>query len=131
MTLTEKIKTLNLPKGEYVVVGGGVLEILGLRQAGDIDLAVTPAIHQKLRETGEWDEEIIHDKIFLKKDDFEINLDVTWPDFQVPLQEIIDQAMIIDDIRFMNLKHLRQFKQALGREKDLKDLALLDEYEKV
>ena len=73
MNIIEKIKELNLPKDQYVVIGSGVMDILGIRRANDIDLSVTKELHQKLRETGKWEEYENYGKIFLKKDVFEIN----------------------------------------------------------
>jgi len=126
----DRVKALKLPKGEYVIIGGGVMEALGLRLAGDIDIAVTQKLHEQLRATGEWDEVELYGKIFLQKDGIEINPEVSWPGFSKSAEEIIAEATMIEGVPFMNLRHLREFKQALGREKDLKDLALLDEYEK-
>jgi len=36
MDIIEKIKNLDFPSGQYVVVGGGILVALGLREARDI-----------------------------------------------------------------------------------------------
>jgi hypothetical protein len=57
MTIISRIKQLRLPYGQYVVVGSGTLEVLGIRQAADIDIAVLPALHTALRATGKWDED--------------------------------------------------------------------------
>ena len=53
MTIISRIKQLRLPYGQYVVVGSGTLDALGIRQAADIDIAVLPALHTALRATGE------------------------------------------------------------------------------
>ena len=45
MNIIEKAKKLNFPAGEYVIVGSGTLDALGIRQANDLDVAVLPELH--------------------------------------------------------------------------------------
>lgn len=130
MDIIKKIKRLNFPFGQYVVIGSGILEVLGLRKAEDIDIAALPELYAQLRATGVWKEEERYDKIFLKRDDIEINPKLSWSDYSTSAEEAIASAVIIEGVPFMNLKELRKFKQALGREKDRVDIALIDKYEK-
>jgi hypothetical protein len=128
MNIIEKIKELNLPKDQYVVIGSGVMDILGIRRANDIDLSVTKELHQKLRETGKWEEYENYGKIFLKKDVFEINGELNWDKYKTTTEEVIKTAFLIDGIPFMNTEELIKFKMAFGREKDFKDIELIKEY---
>ncbi|MEI7688830.1 MAG: NUDIX domain-containing protein [Candidatus Nomurabacteria bacterium] len=128
MDLIQKIKELNFPKGQYVVVGSGVLDILGIRKASDIDIVVTKDLHQKLRESGEWEEDERYGKIFLKKDIYEIIPQLNWEKYNTTTEEAIASALIIEDTPYMNLYELIKFKTALGREKDAKDIELINEY---
>ena len=128
MNLIQKIKELNFPKDQYVVVGSGILDVLGIRTASDIDIAVTKDLHQKLRELGNWEENERHDKIFLKKDVYEIIPQLNWEKYNTNTEEVISSALIIEDIPFMNLFELIKFKTALGREKDFMDIKLINEY---
>lgn len=128
MGVVNKVKNLKLPFGKYVVIGSGIFEPLGIRLAGDIDIAALPELHEQLRSTGKWEEEIRYNKIFLKRDKIEINPELSWSDYQTTTEEAIASATVIDDIPFMNLDELRKFKKALGREKDIKDIQLIDEY---
>jgi hypothetical protein len=128
MNIIEKIKELNLPKDQYVVIGSGVMDILGIRRANDIDLSVTKELHQKLRETGKWEEYENYGKIFLKKDVFEINGELSWDKYKTTTEEVIKTAFLIDGIPFMNTEELIKFKMAFGREKDFKDIELIKEY---
>ena len=50
MNILQKVKELNLPEGSYVVEGSGVLDVLGIREANDIDLVVSPEVYEKLKE---------------------------------------------------------------------------------
>jgi len=128
MNIIEKAKELNFPEGEYIIVGSGPLEALGIRHASDIDIAVTPKLLERLRATGDWEEEVKYGKTFLKKEKIDIIPQLSWDEYPTSTEEAIDSAMIIDGIYFMNLKELRKFKEALGREKDFADIALIDAY---
>ncbi len=128
MNILTKIKKLNFPIDKYVVVGSGILEVLGIRTALDIDIVVTSDLHVKLRETGEWKEEERYGYIFLKKDVFEIIPKLDWEDYKTTTEEAIESAFFIEDVPFMNLEELVKFKTALGREKDFKDIELIKNY---
>ncbi|MBP6911795.1 MAG: hypothetical protein KBB88_01165 [Candidatus Pacebacteria bacterium] len=132
MNIIEKIKELNFPKGQYVVVGSGILDVLGIRKSNDIDIAVTESLHKKLKESGEWEEHKRYEmiRVFLKKDVYEIIPQLNWEDYDTTTEEAISSATIIEDIPFMNLNELIKFKTALGREKDFKDIELIKEYQK-
>lgn len=131
LSLTDKVKALNLPLDEYVVAGAGILEALNIRETNDIDLAVTPYLHKKLRESGEWEEEEKYGKIFLKKDKIDVIPKLDWEEYNTTTEDAIQTATIIDGIPFMNLDELCKFKTALGRDKDFKDIELIREYQKV
>lgn len=128
MTIFEKVKNLNFPLGQYVVVGSGTLEALGIRPAQDLDIAVTPELYERLRATGEWQEEERYGKIFLKKSGVDIIPQLSWEQYSTTTEEVIASAIIIDGVPFMSPGELIRFKLALGRKKDEEDIALLREY---
>lgn len=127
-SIIEKIKVLNLPPDQYVVIGSGTMAALGIREASDIDMSVLPELHKKLRESGEWEEDVRYGKVFLKKDDFEINPGLSWEGYNTSTAEAIKSALIIDGVPFLNLDELKKFKRALGRDKDFADIRLIDDY---
>lgn len=128
MNITEKLKSLNLPADQYVVISSGILDVLGIRKANDIDLSITKELHDELRKTGDWEEDVRYGKVFLLKEDIEINPEVSWDDYKTTTKELIETAQVIDGINFMNLEEVIKFKKALGREKDFKDIELIEEY---
>jgi 8-oxo-dGTP diphosphatase len=128
MNIIQKIKELNFPKDQYVVVASSILDVLGIRKALDLDIAVTKDLFKKLRETGEWEEVEKYNKIFLKKEGFDIIPQLNWENYSTTTKEAISSALMIEDIPFMNLDELIKFKTALGREKDFKDIELIKEY---
>jgi hypothetical protein len=129
MNIIEQIKKLKLPFGQYVIIGSGPMDVLGIRQAHDIDIAVMPELFKTLHASGEWEEEERYGKIFLMRDGLDINPELSWSDYPTTTAEAIASALVIDGISFMNLEELKRFKTALGREKDKADVALIEAYQ--
>jgi hypothetical protein len=130
MNITEQVKKLHLPIGQYVVIGSGILDALGIRPAHDIDIAVTPKLFKTLQISDEWEREERYGKIFLKKDNLDINPQLSWSEYPTTTEDAIASALIINGIPFMNLEELKKFKSALGREKDKIDIALIETYQR-
>lgn len=55
MNILEKVKALNLPSKQFVVMGGAVLELKGIRKSNDIDIIVTKDLFDKLKEDSTWE----------------------------------------------------------------------------
>ena len=128
MTITERVRELDLPFGKYVIIGSGIMDALGIRTAGDVDIAILPELHKELLASGEWEQEEKYGHIHLKREGVEITPDLPWEAYATTTQEAIDSATVIDGIPFMNLEELKKFKKALGREKDYRDIDLIDTY---
>lgn len=47
MNIFAKLKELDFPPGQYVVVGGA-MEAHGIRKSNDLDILVTPKLYQQL-----------------------------------------------------------------------------------
>lgn len=128
MNIIERIKELDFPIGQYVVIGSGILDALGIRTANDIDIAVMPKLFKTLHASGEWKEEERYGKIFLMRNGVDINPGLSWSDYPTTTEEAIASASIINGVPFMNLEELKKFKTALGREKDKADVTLIEAY---
>lgn len=117
--IIEKIKSLNLPENKYVVIGSGTLAALGIRDANDIDISVTHELLNQLNDVKDWKEKGV-----------DIQAELLNGNYSVSTEELIKSAIIIDGIRFMNLDELIRFKKAMGRDKDLQDIELINTYQK-
>lgn len=126
--LVKKVNSLNLPKGKYVVVGSGILGILGLREVNDIDLVVDPDILYRFLKTGDWRKEEKYGTVFLHKGDITMFSRLSWEDYQTTREEAIETAEYIQGIPFLNIKETIKFKKALNREKDKRDIKILESY---
>lgn len=123
--IIEKIKALNFPKDQYVVIGSGTMAALGIREANDVDISALPSLYETLFQNEEWNRENHNGCILLKKDGIEVATGLLWNTYPLSTQEAIDSAITIEGIHFLNLEHLVKFKQAIGREKDFKDIELI------
>lgn len=120
------MKDLNLPQGHYVIVGAGSLAAYDLRETSDIDLVVTEDLFRLLAEQG-WEIQNRTDgKTALKHGHAEAFLDVNAEGFRPTTEELLERAVIIDGVPFASLEDVRAFKIAYGREKDRRDVKLID-----
>jgi hypothetical protein len=54
MGIFKKLKELDFPLGEYVLVGSGPLAARGIREASDLDIAVTDKLWRQLFDSGDY-----------------------------------------------------------------------------
>lgn len=103
------------------------MDVLGIRKAEDIDILVSPRLYNELENKG-WKK---HEKYNILQDKDKICGAKVTLDFMkenYSLEEIMPFAVIIDDIPFMSLEMLADAKRQMGREKDLRDIKLIEEY---
>ncbi|OGZ73116.1 MAG: hypothetical protein A2908_01130 [Candidatus Staskawiczbacteria bacterium RIFCSPLOWO2_01_FULL_38_12b] len=128
MNIFERVKSLHFPTGEYVVIGAGILEVLGIRDTRDVDVIVSPELFKKLKESKVYTEEIRWGKLFLVGEKIDIGSKLDWENYSTLIEEAISTATIINEVPFLNLQETIKFKKAMGREKDFKDIELIKEY---
>lgn len=132
-TVFERAKDLALPRGHYVIVGGS-MEAHGIRRARDIDLVVDTELFYDLEQKG-W-VPYAPTPIFmgatwgrLEKDDVQVNTEISWMGERfAETENIIREAEIINEFPFAPLQILAMWKKARGREKDIKDVSLIENY---
>lgn len=121
----DRIKALHLSSHEYVVIGGAVLEFLGLRQTTDVDLVVSQKVYDQLlhSKTDKW-KEYVHDngKHILSRSGYKIM--TQWMGKKI--HDLQKSAFLVNDIPLMGLKDLIECKAQLGRKKDLEDIEIIN-----
>lgn len=131
-TFADKVKALNLPLDQIIVIGSGILDQLGIRPASDIDLAVSSDLMKKLsEESGDWLKKFDdNQRFYFVKDDGSAEVWDGWEfDRQaVSYDDLLDYAVKYDGVRFVDLEFLRKWKSWRGREKDVRDVELIDEW---
>ncbi len=135
MSNFDSLKFLNLPIWKYVIVGSGFLSIKWIREANDIDILVKKELRDSLIQ--KYPKNIVLANLDRKDGDEVIRFDDKWIEIfkdwiYLYWQEnnMIDSADIINWLPFINSKYFKERKSKMGREKDIKDLQLLSEYEK-
>ena len=137
MEIADRVKSLGLPFGKYVVVGGA-MEAFGIRKANDIDIVATEDLFHELMKKG-WKlcvcekcqkryEEGSSDRM-LKGDGVDVMSEYSYgAAYHADTDEIIKNAAIIDGVPFVQLEELLKWKKAARREKDLKDIKLIETF---
>ena len=126
-SIIDRVKTLGLPESEFIVIGSGVMDVLGLRESHDIDLVASKALFTQLALIG-WEERKQHGVDMLMRDDAEV-----WPSWyhlghHHTLNELLRRSVEIKGVRFVSPDFLLEWKRAAHREKDLPDIKLLEEH---
>src|SRR5689334_11466771 len=131
MNIFEEIEKTNLPKDDFMVLGSGILAALGIREVGDIDLLVKPALFDQLRKDG-WQYEIIEiegrQREKISSGIIEAFKDFWWEGGSLEPEVGIAMSERIHGIAFLLLRVLLDVKRAMAREKDIQDVALIEEY---
>ena len=117
--LIERVKALPFPKEDYWVITGGAMVLYGLReQTHDIDMGCTSRLADELEQQGA--------EVSIRKDGTrKLVLD---GDMEIMENWLYDRVETVEDIPVISLKGLKEMKLSLGREKDLRDVALIDAY---
>lgn len=126
------LEHLNLPAGEYVVTGGACLTIRGLRETDDLDLFITDRLYSELVGRG-WQETAIGKRrpyLISEIKNIPIQAFSVWEGkgWQPRIDQYLAQPEFVEGIPLMPLSELYAWKKSIRREKDLRDLVLIDSY---
>ncbi len=130
MDIFQRIKKFDLPLGKYAVFGSALLDVWGLRHANDLDIIVTPELYDQLKSEG-WEEKQANGFVMLIKDDANVTTVQDKPtngDYFPDRIQLISEATIINDCPFVKVEEVIACKTAYGRQKDLNDIKMLQDY---
>ena len=114
--IEQRLRALGLPEEEYWVAAGSAMVLYGIKEeTGDIDLGCSSKLADRLEAEGYPAENLADgSRKFLMGRDIEV--------FEGWLFDRVESA---DGFPVISLKGLVMMKEALGREKDLADLATI------
>lgn len=113
------LKKYNFDKDKYVVLSTGSLVVQGIKdKARDIDIAVSEDYFKYLLDNYKCELEYAPTNAY--EIDNVINFGTNYYD--------TENVIYIDGIRFQNLNSVIEFKKVLGREKDINDIKLIENY---
>ena len=112
--ITEALAAFPYDRGEYWVVAGAAMVLYGIRpKTGDVDLGCSRALADRLEADG---------YLYRKRDDgtrwFRFGTDI-----EIFEEWLYDRTETVGGFRVISIEGLIEMKMALGREKDLRDIA--------
>lgn len=118
--LLSLLNSLDLPKGEYYILGGGSLLMCGLRETTtDLDLCVSNLLFEQLRKKYNLREEDKNECGFYRiSEKVEI----------VPSEKSSFTMMEVDDYHIEDLKRILNFKKLRNLPKDQNDIENIENY---
>ena len=117
--IIEKLKMFPYDSKDYWVITGAAMVLYGIREVThDIDMGCTADMADKLEKAG-YLYKITSDgnRRFKIGDDIEVF--ENW---------LFDKVVTVEGIPVISIKGLTEMKQRLGREKDKRDIRLIEEY---
>ncbi len=127
------LRSYNFPIGHYAIAASGPMGIRNLREINDIDLIVSPELWDVLADQfGVTDENGVK-KIVLPGKAIEAVREGSFyskpAESGMPtVEERIRKAEIIEGLPFDSLENTLYFKKLMGREKDLRDISIIENW---
>lgn len=128
MNVFKEIRELNLPFGQYVVVGGAIMAAHGIKDTQDVDLVVTEDLFEKLKQRGWKEHKRPNGEPGLEYKVFEAYLDVNCGNHNPKTEDLIAGAEIINGVPFISLEELIKFKKEYARPKDLEHIKTIEQH---
>lgn len=127
------LREFNLPAHQYAIIGSGPLGIRNIKAIGDIDIIVTPKLWATFAEKyGITDENGVKKIVFpggVIEAFYEGSFYTAPADDQAPTMDSrIKNAEIIDGLPFDSIENVLYYKRKDAREKDLKDILLIEKW---
>jgi len=127
--LFQKVKELKLPENKYALFGSAPMGIRGLKECSDIDLVVTEDLWQEFKNKQGWEYKITENSVeYIQNSDSNIEIWHDWRPWYQDVMPFIDNSEIIDNLPFVRLEYVLEWKRQFGREKDLKDVEIIEEF---
>jgi len=120
MKFIEELKKLNLPQDKFAIFSSGCMAIRNLRENKDIDILVREDLWQELIKNHS-----LNEKGMIEIGNVEISRTVK---HLTNIDKLIDNAEIINGLRFVRLDNILVWKRKMRREKDIKDIKLIENY---
>lgn len=113
------LKEMNLPLNQYWITSGAALVIHGVKETTrDIDLGCTTELVEAFLKKG-CKYKVVEDNSRIVEVNDNIEILENW---------FVEKVEFIDELPVGSLKSIKKQKAELGREKDMKDIKLIDEF---
>lgn len=133
--IKSKLSQLSLTPENSIVIGSGILNALKIRESNDIDVIVDIETYNRLKLNPQFTVTQPFGLDVLQYDVYEIGTGWNMTDINkaYSFQEIFDNSVVIDEVRYNTLEFLLKVKKIWvagknPREKDKKDIKTIDNY---
>ena len=124
MSVIDKVRALDAPHDQLVVIGSGLLDVWGFREASDVDLVVSNELYEKLSRDDRFVSGEKRGDRFLAWGEYEV-FD-NWGE-NASFSQLYAQSIVVDGVHFVAPDYLIAWKQQRNWEKDRRDITLLKE----
>lgn len=133
-TIVSRIKKLDLPPEQFIVIGSGILDAYGIRKAKDIDLVVDEALFAELASDSRLATEVRHGEVvrFGVWNGEPVEIWRSWETSDCTgiagFEALMQERTEVEGINFISLEYVYAWKKAKKRTKDTEDIMLIERY---
>ncbi len=118
--LFDFLKRLQLPKGNFAVFGSGPLIVRCIIPAtNDLDIICRGAAWEMVQKVGTLQYNDVYDVAIVTLNDGKVTFGNSWGIGDFDVDDLIDDAEYIDELPFVQLKHVVDYKLQRASAKDL------------
>ena len=126
MSLFDRVKSLNLPAGDFAIFGSGPLIVRGIIPASnDLDIICRGQAWERVKAIGELEYLSKYDVTIVTMCGGRLTFGSKWAIGEFDIDELIDGAEEIDGLPFVRLEHVTNYKKISKRPKDLRHIEAL------
>ena len=129
INIHNELHSLDLNESNSLVIGSGILQALNIRNAQDLDIIVNESTFKSLQSEESLIYEprrIVGDRLY--KNDVEIFTQWDILEKRYSFTDLFSHSVVIDEARYLSLDFIEKVKKQLNRDKDKKDLILIEKY---
>ena len=130
ISLFDRVKSLNLPVGDFAIFGSGPLIVRGIIPASnDLDIICRGQAWERVKAIGVLEYLSKYDVTVVTMCDGRLTFGTKWAIGEFDIDELIDGAEKIDGLPFVRLEHVTNYKEISKRPKDLRHIEALKAYQ--
>ena len=126
--IPEILKEYSLNPSNSIVIGSGILNALKIRESNDVDIVVKQETYNRLLKLSEFKIKNVSGLDFLSTKTLEIATVWNVKNHIYTFEELLRNSVVIDKVRYITPEFLLSIKKEWLREKDKKDIKLIEEY---
>jgi len=119
--LLKELEELRLPKDKFVIFGSGPLAVRNLRDIEDLNILVKEELWKELKKLYPSNE-----KGYIKIGNIEIFKD--WKPWIQDTKKLLEDSEAIEGLNYVKLKYVLEWKKVIGRDKDKKDIEIINKF---